>query len=116
METFGGLQMRKKQAMGIFRTHVCRPVGCWANAKAGEDIVIIYSCQKSFMCLAYPGKVVSVSGNEGVIDFGGVRKKARLDLVEVKKGDYVIVHTGFAIEKVDRRNAELTIKLIRGEL
>jgi len=68
------------------------------------------------MCLAYPGKVISISGNSGVIDFGGVKKKARLDLVKVKKGDYVIVHTGFAIEKVDKKNAELTIKLLEGEL
>jgi len=68
------------------------------------------------MCLAYPGKVISISGNSGVIDFGGVKKKARLDLVKVRKGDYVIVHTGFAIEKVDKRNAELTIKLLEGEL
>jgi hydrogenase expression/formation protein HypC len=68
------------------------------------------------MCLAYPGRVVSVSGNEAVVDFGGVRKKTRMDLVKAKKGDYVIVHTGFAIEKVDRRNAELTLKMLRGEL
>ncbi len=68
------------------------------------------------MCLAYPGKVVSISGNTGIVDFGGVKKKARLDLVKVRKGDYVIVHTGFAIEKVDKRNAELTIKLLEGEL
>jgi hydrogenase maturation factor len=39
-----------------------------------------------------------------------------MDLVKAKKGDYVIVHTGFAIEKVDRRNAELTLKMLRGEL
>ncbi len=68
------------------------------------------------MCLAYPGKVVSISGNTGIVDFGGGKKKARLDLVKVRKGDYVIVHTGFAIEKVDKRNAELTIKLLEGEL
>lgn len=67
------------------------------------------------MCLAYPGRIVSISGAVGVVDFGGVRKKARLDLVDAKTGDYVIVHTGFAIEKVDRRNAKLTIKMIKGE-
>jgi hydrogenase expression/formation protein HypC len=68
------------------------------------------------MCLAYPGKVVSISKNEGIIDYGGVRKKARLDLVNVKKGDYVIVHTGFAIEKVDKKNARLTLKFFEGKL
>ncbi len=68
------------------------------------------------MCLAYPGKVVSISGKDGVVDFDGVRKKVRLDLVKAKKGDYVIIHTGFAIEKVDRKSAKHTIDFFKGEL
>jgi hydrogenase expression/formation protein HypC len=64
------------------------------------------------MCLAYPGKVIQTNGKEGIVDFGGVKKKARLDLVKAKKGDYVIVHTGFAIEKVNRKDALMTIKLL----
>ncbi len=61
------------------------------------------------MCLAIPGKIVEIKGNEAVVDFDGLKKKARIDFVKAKKGDYVMIHTGFAIEKVDRKNAEFTI-------
>jgi len=63
------------------------------------------------MCLAVPGKIVSVSGEDplgraGKIDFGGVLKEASLAYVpEVKIGDYVIVHAGFALSKVDEDEA-----------
>ncbi|ASJ17126.1 hydrogenase [Thermococcus chitonophagus] len=58
------------------------------------------------MCLAVPGKVVEIKGNVGIVDFGGVKREVRLDLLpDVKVGDYVIVHTGFAIEKLDEERA-----------
>ncbi len=63
------------------------------------------------MCLAVPGKVVSISGEDPLmrtakIDFGGILKEASLAYVpEVKPGDYVIVHVGFAISKVDEEEA-----------
>ncbi|WP_288072633.1 MULTISPECIES: HypC/HybG/HupF family hydrogenase formation chaperone [Pyrococcus] len=58
------------------------------------------------MCLAVPGKVVEIRGNVGIVDFGGIKREVRLDLLsDVKVGDYVIVHTGFAIEKLDERRA-----------
>jgi len=58
------------------------------------------------MCLAVPGKVVEINGNVAVVDFGGVRREARLDLLpDISVGDYVIVHTGFAIEKLERERA-----------
>jgi len=63
------------------------------------------------MCLAIPGKVVSVNGNIAVIDFGGVQRETNVSLVEVKPGDYVIVHAGFAIQAVDELDALETIKL-----
>ena len=53
------------------------------------------------MCLAVPGKIVEINGNTAVIDYGGVKREARIDFIpDAKVGDYVIVHTGFAIEKV----------------
>ena len=59
------------------------------------------------MCLAVPGKVVEIKGNIGIVDFGGIKREVRLDLLpEVKVGDYVIVHTGFAIEKLDEERAK----------
>lgn len=63
------------------------------------------------MCLAYPGKVVKTEGETAVVDFGGVRKRVRLDLVEgVKEGDYVIVHAGHAIQVLDQVEAERALK------
>ncbi len=63
------------------------------------------------MCLAIPGKVVSIEGNIAVIDFGGVQRETNISLVEVKPGDYVIVHAGFAIQTLDELDALETIKL-----
>ena len=65
------------------------------------------------MCLAIPGKVESISGGDdpimrmGRINFGGVIKEACLAYVpEVNVGDYVIVHVGFALSKVDEDEAQ----------
>ena len=63
------------------------------------------------MCLAIPGKVVSVDGNIAVIDFGGVQRETNISLVEVKPGDYVVVHAGFAIQTLDEQDAMETIRL-----
>lgn len=54
------------------------------------------------MCLAFPGKIVSIKGNSTVADFDGIKKEINISLVDVKKGDYVLVHVGFAIEKVSQ--------------
>lgn len=63
------------------------------------------------MCLAIPAKVVEIRENVAIVDFGGVRREARLDFVkDVKIGDYVIVHTGFAIEKLDEKTALESLK------
>ncbi|NJE42506.1 HypC/HybG/HupF family hydrogenase formation chaperone [Thermococcus sp. GR6] len=59
------------------------------------------------MCLAVPAKVLEINGNVAIVDFGGVKREARLDLLpDVEVGDYVIVHTGFAIEKLDEERAK----------
>ena len=65
------------------------------------------------MCLAIPGKVVEKDRDHGKIDFGGVYREVNLSLVNAKVGDYVIVHAGFAISKINRREAEETLKLAR---
>jgi hydrogenase expression/formation protein HypC len=66
------------------------------------------------MCLAIPGKVISIDGTEGTVDFGGVTQKVRVDLIQnLKIGDYVIVHTGFAIERLDKEDALETLRLWR---
>jgi hydrogenase expression/formation protein HypC len=69
------------------------------------------------MCLAVPGKIVeehSVRKNRvGMVQFGGTKRPVFLDLVpEAHTGDYVLVHVGFAISKVDEDEAERTYKLL----
>jgi len=59
------------------------------------------------MCLAIPGKLVEITGNNGVIDLYGVRRDVRLDLIDQPEvGDYVLVHAGFALEKTDESHAK----------
>jgi len=58
------------------------------------------------MCLAVPGKVMEVDGDEALIDFGGVTRKANISLVEASEGEYVIVHAGYAIQKLDEKEAK----------
>ena len=69
------------------------------------------------MCLAIPGKVLeidtTVSPIMGKVSFGGIKKEVCLELVpEVKIGNYVIVHVGFAISMMDEEEAQETLKLI----
>jgi hydrogenase expression/formation protein HypC len=66
------------------------------------------------MCLAVPGRVVSVAEREDTrmaeVDFGGVRKDVCLEyLPDVSAGDYVIVHVGFAIQRLDEESALETL-------
>ena len=64
------------------------------------------------MCLAIPAKVVSINGNNACVDFGGeVTREVNVTLVDVKVGDYVLVHAGYAIQIVDETEAQETIKL-----
>lgn len=66
------------------------------------------------MCLAIPARVESIEKSTAVVDFGGVRKKISLGVLSgVKKGDHVLVHAGFAIGKVEREEAEDTLKVLR---
>ena len=68
------------------------------------------------MCLAIPAKVVELrDGEQAVIDLAGVRKEISLALVEdVWPGDYVIVHVGYALQKVDPEEARKTLELFAG--
>ncbi len=63
------------------------------------------------MCLAIPGKILSIEGNVGEVDFMGTRRSVRLDLVDVRVGDYVIVHAGSAIQVLDEASARESIDL-----
>jgi len=66
------------------------------------------------MCLAIPARVVQIeAGDEALVDLGGVRKRISLALVEgVAVGDYVIVHVGYALTRLDADEAEKTLALM----
>ncbi len=66
------------------------------------------------MCLAIPAKVVEIAENDqAIVDLGGVRKDVSLALVEdVQVGDYVIVHVGYALTRLDPEEAEKTLALM----
>jgi hydrogenase expression/formation protein HypC len=64
------------------------------------------------MCLGVPGKVVTVEGDFADVDFGGVRRKVSLLLYpEVGEGDYVLVHVGFVIQRLEKQEALQTLEL-----
>ena len=66
------------------------------------------------MCLAIPAKVKKIEENMAVVDFGGVRKKISLGILSsVKEDDYVLVHAGFAIGKLEKTEAENTLKVLK---
>lgn len=71
------------------------------------------------MCLAIPGRISSITGDEplqrmGKIDFGGVLKEASLAyLPDAKVGDYVIVHVGFALSKLDEEEATKVLSYLK---
>ncbi len=66
------------------------------------------------MCLAVPLKIISVKGKMGIGELGGVKKKISLMLLDkVKVGDYVLLHAGFAINKLETKEAEELLQLLR---
>lgn len=66
------------------------------------------------MCLAVPAKVVKVKDMMAEVEVEGVIREVSLALLpEAQVGDYVLIHTGFAIEKVDEKEAEETMKLLK---
>lgn len=65
------------------------------------------------MCLAIPVKVISIADDEAITDIGGVKRTVSIALTpEVKVGDYVLLHTGYAIGIVDESEAKETLKLL----
>jgi hydrogenase expression/formation protein HypC len=59
-------------------------------------------------------KIIKVEGDKATVEAGGLKKKIGLHLVkDVKRGDYVVVHAGFAIEKVDEKYAKETLDILK---
>lgn len=67
------------------------------------------------MCLGVPGRVIEIQGPVARVDVAGAKKNISLALLRgVCIGDYVIIHAGYAIEKINRQRAEETLSLMRG--
>ena len=65
------------------------------------------------MCLAIPVRIVSIDGDEAETEIAGVRRRVSIVFIpEAKVGDYVLLHTGYAIGVIDEAEAEETLKLL----
>lgn len=66
------------------------------------------------MCLGIPMKVLKIAGERALVDIGGSEKEISIALLDdLKVGDYVIVHAGFAIQRLDEKEALETLDIIR---
>ena len=65
------------------------------------------------MCVAYPGKILSIENNHARVDFTGSVVPVNISMVDVAPGDYVLVHAGMAIQKVETEEAQEWIALFR---
>jgi len=67
-----------------------------------------------YMCLAIPAKVLEIQGDIAKVDFGqGVAREVNVMLVDARVGEYVLVHAGYAIEKLDQEAAEESLRYWR---
>jgi hydrogenase expression/formation protein HypC len=67
--------------------------------------------RRKYMCIAIPGKVVSLEGNFAQVDYSGNLMKVNIGLIEPRIGDYVLVHAGCAIEVMSKDTAQELIDL-----
>ncbi len=64
------------------------------------------------MCLSIPSKVIAIDGDKALVSVGGTNYEASLQMLDnVKPGDYVLIHTGFAIQKISEEEALETLKV-----
>ncbi|MCX8170343.1 MAG: HypC/HybG/HupF family hydrogenase formation chaperone [Candidatus Methanomethyliaceae archaeon] len=67
------------------------------------------------MCLAIPARIIKIVGERAEVDIGGIIKEASIALVrDVKEGDYVLIHTGYAIAKISKEEAEELLEIWKG--
>jgi hydrogenase expression/formation protein HypC len=65
------------------------------------------------MCLSIPGRIAQIDGEEAKVDIAGNSIRASLNLLDdIKVGDYVLVHAGYAIQKIDEEEAKKTLELL----
>jgi hydrogenase expression/formation protein HypC len=100
----------------VFNTHNGH-INDSTNDLAAYSLLALQVLQGVIMCLAIPGKITEIDEVAGLrvgkVQFGGIFRQTHLDfLPDVQLGDYVLVHVGFAISKVDAAEAERTLQLL----
>ncbi len=66
------------------------------------------------MCLGVPGRIEKLRGREAIVDVGGIKREISVELLpDLKEGDYVIIHAGFAISKIDEEEVEAMLDFWR---
>lgn len=66
------------------------------------------------MCIAVPAKIEEINGSEAVVNYGGVKLTTNITFIENPAvGDYVLIHAGCAVEKLDKDEAEETLEIFR---
>ncbi|MFH1855643.1 MAG: HypC/HybG/HupF family hydrogenase formation chaperone [Candidatus Omnitrophota bacterium] len=69
------------------------------------------------MCWGIPAKIIEIKDNKGLIEISGVRKNVVLDLISNPlPGEYVLVHAGYAIQKVREEDADFTVNFFKGKI
>ncbi|KCZ73105.1 hydrogenase assembly chaperone HypC/HupF [Candidatus Methanoperedens nitroreducens] len=64
------------------------------------------------MCLAVPARVIEVNGDIAIVEFGGAKRKVNITLIDTPNiGDYVLVHVGYAIQRMDPDEAHETLRV-----
>lgn len=66
------------------------------------------------MCLSIPGRIVSISGKSAVADFAGKILKINTELIKAKPGDYVLAYNGYAMEKINEKEAKHILSKMKG--
>jgi hydrogenase expression/formation protein HypC len=68
------------------------------------------------MCLSIPAEILSISGEDAIVSVGGVEYKTSLQLVEdVQVGDFVLLHTGFALQKISKEEADFLWQVLKDD-
>lgn len=66
------------------------------------------------MCVAMPGEIIELKNDTAIVNFGKIQKEVMVTLIpDLKKGDYVLVHAGFAINKIEKEEALKTLEIFK---
>jgi hydrogenase expression/formation protein HypC len=87
---------------------------CFLGEELNQPFLFIFDLNKKTMCLSIPAKIESIDGEMAICSIGEVSCNASLqmlDINDIQPGDYVLLHTGFALQKISKEEAEATLTL-----